>query len=153
MGLRHRASRVEGEQNGLVDSLSRFDKNRLAGLSLLAEPFQFDNPLPSYLSLTPGGLTIVEQLEWYGPATNENTCPVALFRPLFSIDPQPANVPLFRLNSESFSCQGVVAAPLAEEIYPRWHKWKTDLSVHSFWKRCTRKHAHGSRYSWWKVNN
>lgn len=41
-------------------------------------------------------------------ATEERTCPVAALNRLFTQDPQPANAPVFRLQSAAFSRQGVV---------------------------------------------
>lgn len=65
-------------------------------------------------------------------ATGENTCPVAALRQLFLIDPQPSNAPLFRLNSGSFSRQGVVAA-LKKKLIQAGIK-ETEFSGHSFRK-------------------
>lgn len=65
-------------------------------------------------------------------ATGENTCPVAALRQLFLIDPQPSNAPLFRLNSGSFSRQGVVAA-LKKKLVQAGIK-ETEFFGHSFRK-------------------
>lgn len=65
-------------------------------------------------------------------ATGENTCPVAALRQLFLIDSQPSNAPLFRLNSGSFSRQGVVAA-LKKKLIQTGIK-ETEFSGHSFRK-------------------
>lgn len=43
-------------------------------------------------------------------ATGEKTCPVAALARLYTLDPQPANAPLFRLSSGAFSCFSVVTA-------------------------------------------
>ena len=65
-------------------------------------------------------------------ATGENSCPVAALRQLFLIDPQLSNAPLFRLNSGSFSRQGVIAA-LKKKLIQAGIK-ETEFSSHSFWK-------------------
>ena len=43
-------------------------------------------------------------------ATGEKTCPVAALSRLYTLDPQPANAPLFRLSSSAFSRFSVVTA-------------------------------------------
>ena len=43
-------------------------------------------------------------------ATGEKTCPVAALACLYTLDPQPANAPLFRLSSGAFSRFSVVTA-------------------------------------------
>lgn len=43
-------------------------------------------------------------------ATGKSTYLVEAIQKLFQTNPQPANVPLFRLGYEAFSCQNVVVA-------------------------------------------
>ncbi len=63
-------------------------------------------------------------------ATGEETRSMAALRRLFAIDPQPANAPLFRLNSGVFSRQGVVSA-LRKTLVQAGIK-ETGFLVHSF---------------------
>lgn len=71
-------------------------------------------------------------------ATGEKRCPVAALTRLYTIDPQPANAPLFRLSSGAFSRFSVVStlkkrialAGLAQANY----------SGHSF-RKCAAQHA------------